>query len=73
MSALSSSKPRLRTRAAAEYLGIAESTLEKWRVTGTGPAFERCGSRIVVYSVEALETFLAARRATSTSERPVAS
>jgi hypothetical protein len=63
-------KRRLRTPAAAEYLGIAESTLEKWRVAGIGPQFERAGSRIVVYSIEALESFLAARRARSTSERP---
>jgi hypothetical protein len=61
---------RLRTPAAAEYLGVAGSTLEKWRVTGIGPVFERCGSRIVVYSVEALEDFLATRRARSTSDRP---
>jgi hypothetical protein len=47
--------------------------LEKWRVSGVGPVFERCGSRIVVYSVEALEEFLAARRATSTSCRSIAS
>jgi predicted site-specific integrase-resolvase len=60
---------RLRTPAAAEYLGIAESTLEKWRVAGIGPVFERCGRRIVVYSIEALESFLVARRATSTSDR----
>jgi len=61
---------RLRTPAAAEYLGVAESTLEKWRVGGIGPVFERCGRRIVVYSVAALEDFLVARRATSTSDRP---
>ena len=61
---------RLRTPAAARYLGIAESTLEKWRVAGTGPEFERAGSRIVVYSIDSLESFLTARRARSTSERP---
>jgi hypothetical protein len=62
---------RLRTREAAKYLGVGESTLEKWRITGSGPQFERVGMRIVVYSVRALEVFLAARRANSTSERPV--
>ena len=60
--------PRLRTRAAAQYLGVGESTLEKWRCSGSGPQFERVGTRIVVYSVAALEIFLAARRANSTSE-----
>jgi len=59
---------RLRTREAAQYLAVGESTLEKWRGTGSGPQFERVGVRIVVYSVPALEAFLAARRANSTSE-----
>ena len=54
---------RLRTPEAAEYLGIGESTLEKWRCSGQGPMFERSGTRIVVYRVADLEEFLAARRA----------
>jgi hypothetical protein len=62
--------PRLRTPAAADHLGIAESTLEKMRCFGTGPEFERVGTRIVVYSIAALDAYLAARRATSTSEPP---
>jgi|ERR1051326_2396540 predicted DNA-binding transcriptional regulator AlpA len=63
---------RLRTPEAAEYLGIATNTLEKMRCAGTGPEFEYVGPRAVVYRIEALETYLAARRATSTSQRPVA-
>ena len=59
---------RLRTPAAAEYIGIAASTLEKMRVSGTGPEFERVGKKAIVYSVDALETYLAQRRARSTSE-----
>ena len=59
--------PRLRTPAAAEYLGIAASTLEKMRVFGTGPEFEIVG-KAVVYSISALEEYLAQRRARSTSE-----
>jgi hypothetical protein len=59
--------PRLRTPAAAEYLGIAPSTLEKMRVSGTGPEFEVVG-KAVVYSIPALEEYLAQRRARSTSE-----
>lgn len=61
---------RLRTPEAAEYLGIGESTLEKWRCSGKGPVFERAGTRIVVYRVADLDAFLAARRASSTSEKP---
>jgi hypothetical protein len=59
--------PRLRTPPAAEYLGIAASTLEKMRVSGTGPEFELVG-KAVVYSIPALEEYLAQRRARSTSE-----
>jgi hypothetical protein len=59
--------PRLRTPAAAHYLGIADSTLEKMRVSGTGPEFEIVG-KAVVYSIPALEEYLAQRRARSTSE-----
>ena len=59
--------PRLRTPAAAHYLGIADSTLEKMRVSGTGPEFEIVG-KAVVYSIHALEEYLAQRRARSTSE-----
>jgi hypothetical protein len=60
--------PRLRTPAAAEYLGIAASTLEKMRCAGTGPVFEKVGEKAVVYSIEALEAYLAQRRIRSTSE-----
>ena len=54
--------------AAAEYLGIAASTLEKMRCAGTGPEFEKVGKKAIVYSVAALENYLAQRRAHSTSE-----
>jgi len=60
--------PRLRTPAAAEYLGIAASTLEKMRVSGTGPEFEKSADKAVVYSIPALEEYLAQRRTRSTSE-----
>ena len=59
---------RLRTPAAADYLGYAESTLEKKRITGEGPPFIRLG-RAVVYDTRDLDAWLAARRATSTSVR----
>lgn len=34
---------------AAAYLGVAVSTLAKWRVSGTGPPFHRPRPRIVRY------------------------
>jgi predicted DNA-binding transcriptional regulator AlpA len=62
---------RLRTPAAADYLGYAESTLEKKRVSGNGPPFIRLG-RVIVYDTRDLDTWLASRRQRSTSDRPVA-
>lgn len=59
--------PRRRTPAAAKYIGVAGSTLEKMRVNGTGPEFEKVG-KSVVYSEQSLEEYLAKRRARSTSE-----
>jgi hypothetical protein len=59
---------RLRTPAAADYLGYSESTLEKKRLTGDGPPFIRLG-RVIVYDTRDLDQFLVARRATSTSDR----
>jgi predicted DNA-binding transcriptional regulator AlpA len=58
---------RLRTPAAAEYLGYAESTLEKRRVTGDGPPFIQLG-RVIVYDTRDLDAWLASRRRHSTSE-----
>jgi predicted DNA-binding transcriptional regulator AlpA len=57
---------RLRTPAAAKYVGYAESTLEKKRVAGDGPPFIRLG-RAIVYDTRDLDDWLASRRATSTS------
>src|SRR4051794_8665787 len=59
---------RLRTPAAADYLGYSEATLEKKRLTGGGPPFIRLG-RTIVYDTRDLDSWLAARRAISTSDR----
>jgi predicted DNA-binding transcriptional regulator AlpA len=58
---------RLRTPAAADYLGYAESTLEKKRLSGDGPPFIRLG-RAIVYDTRDLDAWLSERRAGSTSE-----
>jgi predicted DNA-binding transcriptional regulator AlpA len=58
---------RLCTPAAAEYLGDAESTLEKRRVSGDGPPIIRLG-RVIVYDTRDLDAWLASRRRRSTSE-----
>lgn len=62
---------RLRTPAAADYLGYSVSTLEKKRLTGDGPPFIRLG-RTIVYDTADLTEWMAARRLTSTSDRPAA-
>lgn len=57
----------LTTREAAWHLGLAISTLNKWRVYGDGPVFVKLG-RAVRYRREDLEAFIAARSKTSTSQ-----
>ena len=61
----------LNTEGAAAYLGLAESTLEKARVTGTGPDFVKLG-RAVRYRVADLDGWLASRVVSSTSQRVAA-
>ena len=52
----------LRTPEAAEYLGLASSTLEKMRVLRTGPVFIRLGGRAVGYDRADLDTWLDEQR-----------
>ncbi len=53
-------------RQAALYLGLAVSTLNKWRCHGGGPVFIKMG-RAVRYRQEDLEAFMLGRKATSTT------
>ena len=57
------------TEGAVKQLGnnLSPRTLEKWRVTGEGPAFRKFG-RKVVYSEKDLETWAEAQRRNSTSD-----
>jgi hypothetical protein len=57
----------LNSVAAANYLGLAKSTLAKLRCMGGSPSFLKLGRRIV-YERSALDSWLAARRAKSTSD-----
>jgi predicted DNA-binding transcriptional regulator AlpA len=52
----------LRTPAAAEYIGLAQSTLEKLRVVGRGPLFIRLGGRAIGYDVRDLDAWLDGQR-----------
>jgi excisionase family DNA binding protein len=55
------------TATAAAQLGVKAKTLENWRSAGTGPAYFKVGSR-VLYDQADLDSWLAARRQTSTAE-----
>jgi predicted DNA-binding transcriptional regulator AlpA len=50
---------RLRSSEAAAYLRVSASTLAKWRMNGTGPKWNRCGPRIVIYLKSDLDDWLA--------------
>jgi predicted DNA-binding transcriptional regulator AlpA len=63
--------PRLvRTEEAAKLLGLAPSTLEKYRCLGGGPKFIRLGSRAVAYDPDDLLKWAKALVVSSTSEYP---
>jgi len=55
---------------AACELRLSERTLERLRLTGDGPKFIKA-SRRVLYRLEDLETWIASRVRSSTSERAV--
>ena len=59
----------LMTEDAAQYLGLAKATLNKWRCHGGGPIFVKLG-RAVRYRREDLDRFLEARSLSSTSQSP---
>ena len=65
---LNSHEKWLRPPAAGEYLGgLSTSTLAKWRLAGTGPAYSKAG-RVVVYDIADLDAYLSSRRRLSTSD-----
>ena len=55
------------TEGASQHIGLAVSTLEKMRVTGGGPKYEKLG-RSVRYRLSDLEQYLAVRVRESTSQ-----
>jgi predicted DNA-binding transcriptional regulator AlpA len=50
---------RFWAKKAAEYLDISRSTLAKWRMSGAGPKWHRCGPRLVFYYQDELDVWLA--------------
>ena len=59
----------LRTKEAAEYLNLTASTLEKLRSQGGSPIYAKLGN-IIVYDSADLDTWVGARKRTSTLEPP---
>jgi hypothetical protein len=47
--------------------GIAPRSLQRWRMTGDGPAFVRVGARRVLYRVRDIENWLDQRTFASTA------
>jgi predicted DNA-binding transcriptional regulator AlpA len=57
----------LTQREAALATRLSERTLERARLTGTGPRFCKCGRR-VLYDLADIEAWITARKRSSTSE-----
>jgi predicted DNA-binding transcriptional regulator AlpA len=51
---------RLRAIEAAYYLRVSRSTLAKWRMSGGGPPYHRCGPRLIYYFQHEIDAWLAA-------------
>lgn len=60
-------KSRLTIKEAAEYIGIAKSTLDKMRVAGGGPRFIKIGKR-VLYDKADLDAWIEAQKRRSTAD-----
>ena len=58
----------LDTRAAARYLGISKSSLEKTRVFGGGPKYLKL-QHLVRYRIQDLDAWMSERLFSSTSEQ----
>ncbi|QAZ66798.1 helix-turn-helix domain-containing protein [Solidesulfovibrio carbinolicus] len=62
----------LRTREAAEYLGVSPGTLEVWRCKGRGPRYCKLG-KVVVYDPTDLDAFREARKVFTADAMPPSS
>jgi hypothetical protein len=58
---------RLNTREAAEYLGLSPRTLERLRLRGGGPIYEK-PIRRCLYRIDALDAWASAAQRRSTSD-----
>jgi len=58
----------LTTEQAAKFMGLAVTTLEKYRVFGSGPVFLKIGKRAVRYRADDLTQWAESNAAKSTSD-----
>lgn len=58
----------LRTKDAAKYVGVGQSTLERMRIEGNGPLFRKLGQRIVTYAIDDLDAWASQEVRNSTAE-----
>lgn len=64
---------RFKAQDAAQYLGLTESTIAKWRMSGRGPRYIKAGAR-VLYDRADLDAWLETRKRQNTAQaRGVAS
>ncbi len=54
--------------AVSDLLGVAERTLERWRITGEGPRYVKLTRKVVRYLADDLATFVAERVKANTAQ-----
>lgn len=59
----------VRTREAAEMIGLRPQTLNRWRTEGSPIPFSKLG-KAVVYDVADIQEYVASRKQRSTSQAP---
>ncbi len=59
---------RFKAQDAAKYLGLTESTIAKWRMSGRGPRYIKAGAR-VLYDRADLDAWLETSKRENTSQK----
>lgn len=54
--------------AVSDLLGVAERTLERWRITGEGPRYVKLSRKVVRYLADDLAIFIADRLKANTAQ-----
>jgi predicted DNA-binding transcriptional regulator AlpA len=64
-------KRYLTEREVEENFNLNRRTLQRWRMTGEGPAFSRIGKKMIRYLVDDVESFFSSQKRHSTCEYPI--